>query len=162
MGTRVALVSCVKTKQKADAPARDLYTSALFRGMRRYAEQNADAWYILSAKHGLLGPREVVAYYEQTLNDMPVADRLAWAERVEQALLKVLQPRAEVIILAGKRYRENLVPFLEQHEFSVTVPMAGLAFGLQLRWLKEQLGPDRAGSDTAHASGCRQRRISCV
>jgi hypothetical protein len=133
VATRVVLVSCVKTKGKADAPARDLYTSPLFRGMRRYAERNTNAWYILSAKYGLLRPDEVVSYYEQTLKDLRKADRLAWAERVQQALLKLLPPGAEVVILAGNRYRENLVPYLEGHGFAVTVPMAGLGFGPRVR-----------------------------
>lgn len=148
MGTRVALVSCVKTKRKADSPARDLYTSPLFQGMRRYAERNADAWYILSAKYGLLHPDEVVAPYEQTLNAMRKADRLAWAERVQQALLKLLPPGAEVVILAGNRYRENLVPYLKGHGFAVAVPMTGLAFGQQLRWLKEHV------TEHSHESSC--------
>jgi hypothetical protein len=38
----VALVSCVKSKQTSPACAADLYTSALFRGLREYAEANAD------------------------------------------------------------------------------------------------------------------------
>ena len=54
---RVALVSCVKSRRPEPAPARDLYTSPLFRAMRRYAESHADAWYILSAKHGLVDRR---------------------------------------------------------------------------------------------------------
>ncbi len=107
--------------------------------MRRYAEQNADTWYILSAKYGLLRPDEVIRPYEQTLKDMPKADRLAWAERVQEALLRLLPPGAEVVFLAGIRYRENLVPFLERQGFTVKVPMAGLAFGPQLRWLKRQV-----------------------
>ena len=44
MGIRVALVSCVKSKQDSPAPAGDLYTSPLFRSFRRYAEANADVW----------------------------------------------------------------------------------------------------------------------
>ena len=36
--TRVALVCCVKLKRATPSPARDLYISALFRGMREYAE----------------------------------------------------------------------------------------------------------------------------
>ena len=141
MATRVVLVSCVKTKRKTDAQAQDLYTSQLFRGMRRYVERTADTWYILSAKYGLLRPDEVVAPYEQTLKTMRKADRLAWAERVQQALGKVLPTGAGLVILAGDRYGENLVPFLERHGFTVSVPMAGLAFGPQLRWLKEHV-PD--------------------
>jgi hypothetical protein len=106
--------------------------------MRRHAEHTADTWYILSAKYGLLCSDQVVATYEQTLNAMHKAERLASAERVQQSLLSLLSPRVEVAFLPEKRYRENVVPFLERYGFAVTVPMTGLPFGSQLRWLKEQ------------------------
>lgn len=138
MATRVVLVSCVKTKGPAPALARDLYTSPLFRGMRRYAERHAAAWYILSAKYGVVRPDEVIAPYEQTLKKMAKRDRAEWADRVQRALLDVLPPGATVVFLAGEWYREELIPFLEQRGFTVSVPMTGLAFGPQLRWLKEQ------------------------
>jgi hypothetical protein len=133
---RVALVSCVKSKRSSPAPAADLYTSALFRGLREYAEANADAWYILSAEHGLLRPDQVIAPYERTLNTMRKADRLAWAARVQRQLLEVLPSRAEVVVLAGERYREELVPFLREHGHAVNVPLEGLSFGRQLQRLK--------------------------
>lgn len=139
MPRRVALVSCVKTKRAYASPAQDLYTSTLFKGMRRYAELNADVWFILSAEHGVLQPNQVIEPYERTLNSMSVKDRLVWAERVKQQLLPLLQPNEQVIVLAGERYREYLLPFLRGSGFSVTVPMEGLKFGPQLRWLKEQL-----------------------
>jgi hypothetical protein len=113
--------------------------SQLFKGMRRYAEKVADAWYVLSAEHGVLRPEEVIAPYERTLNKMRKPDREAWAKRVQRRLLEVLPEGAEVIILAGMRYREGIVPFLEERGFDVTVPMKGMQFGPQLRWLKEQV-----------------------
>jgi hypothetical protein len=134
---RVALVSCVKSKQASPARAKDLYTSALFRGMRGFAEANADAWYILSAEHGLLGPNHVTAPYERTLNKMGKAARQEWAERVQSQLANVLPARAEVIILAGERYREGLVPFLERRGYEVSIPLEGLPFGRQLQRLKK-------------------------
>lgn len=137
MNNRIALVSCVRSKQASAAPAEDLYTSVLFRGLRRYAKTNAQAWYILSAEHGLLTPSRVIAPYERTLNTMRMADRLEWAARVQGQLLQVLPPRAEVILLAGQRYREKLVPFLRDRGFCVSVPLAGLSFGRQLQRLKE-------------------------
>jgi hypothetical protein len=88
MQTRVALVSCVKSKRDTAAAARDLYTSQLFIGRKRYAEQHADAWYILSAKYGVLHPEQVTHPYELTLKTMPKEDRLAWAERVQQQLIE--------------------------------------------------------------------------
>lgn len=113
----IALLSCVKTKRKSRSAAKDLYTSALFAGMRRYAEVNADAWYILSAKYHVLRPDKVVNPYEQTLHGMRLQDRVAWAKRVQSQLLELLPPSAEVVLLAGARYREHrigasLSPFL--------------------------------------------------
>lgn len=137
MANRVALVSCVKRKCGSAAPARDLYTSPLFRGLRRYAEMHADTWYILSAEYGVLHPDEVVEPYERTLNKMPKRDRQAWAEKVQQQLLARLPPDAEVILLAGQRYREDIEPFLRERGCSVSVPLQGLTFGKQLQWLKQ-------------------------
>jgi cytoplasmic iron level regulating protein YaaA (DUF328/UPF0246 family) len=133
---RVALVSCVKKKRASAAPASELYQSALFRGLRRYAELHADTWYVLSAEHGLLRPTEVIEPYERTLNKMKKADRIAWAERVQKQLLEVLPAGAEVIVLAGARYREDIEPFLRQRGFLVTVPLEGLRVGQQLQRLK--------------------------
>lgn len=137
MSTRIALVSCVKSKRSSPAAARDLYTSALFRAFREYAETHADTWYILSAQHGLLRPNQQIAPYERTLNKMKKAERNAWAEGVKGQLLQVLPPGAGVILLAGMRYREEIVPFLEKNGFSVSVPLEGLGFGKQLQRLNE-------------------------
>lgn len=53
MVENVILISCAKTKRNTPSAAKDLYQSDLFRSMRCYAEENADSWYILSAKHGV-------------------------------------------------------------------------------------------------------------
>ena len=136
MPTRVALVSCVKQKRDMPAPAGELYQSQLFRGLRRYAERHADRWFILSAEYGLLHPEQVVAPYERTLNAMPKRERIAWAQKVGQQLLEVLPGDAEVIMLAGLRYREELCKLLSIRGIPVTVPLEGLKIGEQLRQLK--------------------------
>jgi hypothetical protein len=75
---------------------------------------------------------------------MSKRDRVAWAERVQRQLLKLLPAGAAVVVLAGCRYREGVVPFLESHGFTVEVPMVGLKFGPQLRWLKKQMCDERS------------------
>ena len=137
MANCVALVSCVKRKRESAAPACDLYLSQLFRGLRHYAEKHADTWYILSAEHGVLHPMQVVEPYERTLNTMPKRERLAWAARVQQQLLEILPAGAEIILLAGLRYREDVEPFLRKRGFSVSVPFEGLTIGKQLQRLKQ-------------------------
>ena len=135
MPQRVALVSCVKSKLAAPTAAKDLYTSALFRGMRAYAEIVADAWYILSAEHGLLDPERTTAPYERTLNRMPAAERAAWAGTVKKRLEGILPIGADVVMLAGERYREHLIPFLKARGHRVEIPLEGLPLGRQLREL---------------------------
>ncbi|MEO7086693.1 MAG: DUF6884 domain-containing protein [Gemmatimonadaceae bacterium] len=133
---RIALVSCVKTKRTVASPAGDLYTSPLFVALRAYANANADAWYVLSAEHGLVAPTTIIDPYERTLNTMPKRDRTAWAERVRTQLLETLPTGATVLFLAGQRYREGLSEFLSAHGFSVQVPFIGLPLGKQLQRLK--------------------------
>lgn len=95
MTTRVALVSCVEAKRTSAAPARDLYTSPLFRALRAYAIEHADTWYILSAEYHLLRPEKIVAPYERTLNAMPKRDRRPRLRRTEcdRAPFERVEPR---------------------------------------------------------------------
>jgi len=146
---RIALVSCAKRKRDIGSPARDLYVSPLFRAQRRYAERVADQWYILSAKHGLLKPTQVIYPYDITLNQMTPDERRAWAKRVSRQLIKIVPRGARVIILAGRRYRDAVEPFLRACGTSVSVPLEGLAIGKQLRKLKQLTGQRQDSSKSA-------------
>ena len=132
----IALVSCGKRKLAVPAKARDLYVSHLFQAMRLYAETHSDRWYILSAKFGLLKPTQVVRPYDSTLQDMSASVRRTWAAAVSDDLRRILPPHARVLLLAGRRYRADLEPFLIAHDVPVRVPMRGLPTGKQLQWLK--------------------------
>lgn len=134
-GSSLILVSCVKSKLSCPAPARELYTSALFQKMRAYAENCGARWFILSALHGLVAPDAEIAPYELTLNNMGVDKRRAWGDKVFSSLLPHLKGIDRVVFLAGARYREFLTGPLEQRGVKVEVPMEGLAFGKQLSWL---------------------------
>jgi len=68
--------------------ARDLFLLELFRRYRAYAIADADRWYILSAKHGLLDPDQVIAPYECTLNAMSAQELRDSATRVQPQLQK--------------------------------------------------------------------------
>ena len=73
----------------------------------------------------------------RTLNKMGKADRLTWAECVQEQLDELIRLDAMVIILAGQRYREHLIPSLRSRRMEVVVPLEGLSIGKQLRRLKE-------------------------
>jgi hypothetical protein len=140
MTRKIALVACVSKKSPRPSPAQDLYISDWFRKASMYARRVASEWYILSAKYGLVSPDTTIEPYDETLNRMPAAARRTWARRVLKDLSQVLHPDDHVVILAGKRYRENLVIPIRRMGCSVEIPMEGLGIGKQLSWLKRQLG----------------------
>lgn len=131
----VYLISCASTKHATPAPARDLYVSELFRRARAYVETIGCLWFILSAKYGLVDPNEVIAPYEQTLNTMGVAERRKWAEKIQAQMDRRLPGAERIVVIAGKRYREFLMPYLHRRATKVEVPLEGLRIGEQLNWL---------------------------
>lgn len=135
---RIALVSCVAGKLARPSPAADLYISSWFLKARRVAETKYDHWFILSAEHGLVPPTKVIAPYERTLNTMKISDRRRWAEQVEKQMDEMLPHAEEVIVFAGERYREFLLPYLVQRHAAVSVPMKGMRIGQQLSWLDHE------------------------
>src|SRR5437868_1817333 len=108
----VALVACVKTKSDHAVPAKDLYSSPLFRMSRRYAESNADRWFILSAEHGLLDPKTITHPYDTTLNSMGAMDRRTWVNGVIAQMKAQDVSGRRLLILAGQVYRSGLMQFL--------------------------------------------------
>ena len=138
-GRRLFLVSCVKTKLRTRAPAKDLYISAWFRKARACVENTGCPWGILSAEYGLLEPDEEIRPYEKTLNAMPVAERRAWAYEVLESMDPFLVGIDTVVFFAGERYREFLEPGLREWGVAVSVPMLGLSQGRQLAWLDDCL-----------------------
>ena len=131
----IYLVSCVSQKRSAPAPAKDLYTSLWFQKARAYVERHSGPWFIVSAKHCLVHPEEVVAPYNVTLNAMLVAERRRWADKVLSQLEPHLRDVQSVTFLAGQRYREFLEAPLRRRGFAVAVPMQGLRIGEQVSWL---------------------------
>jgi hypothetical protein len=137
------LVSCVSQKRSTRSRARDLYTSAWFKKARAYVEHTGAAWLVLSAEYGLLDPDTDVDPYERTLNTMPIAERRAWARRVLAQLANRAGQVERVVLFAGERYREFLMPALAELGIMVEVPLAGLRIGEQLSWFGSHDGDHR-------------------
>ncbi|MBX7435453.1 hypothetical protein JDV09_25655 [Mycobacterium sp. Y57] len=143
-GADIVLVTCVKTKRDRPSPAKDLYTSALFRKQRAYAERSGVPWFILSAEHGLVAPDEWLAPYERYLPDMSKEFRSAWSAWVA-ARLEVLAGSLAgktIEIHAGSVYLDAVRPDLEALGATVTDPLRGLSMGQRLSWY------DAAGSES--------------
>lgn len=127
----IGLVSCSKSKLERAYPARDLYTaSPLFRKARAYCERHYDAWYILSAKYGLVHPDTVIAPYDVTLKHMPRAECRAWGQRVSAQLRQLGQHT--FYAHAGAEYLAYL------KGVTIVNVLGGFTLGQRLRWYNEQ------------------------
>ncbi len=132
----IALVGCVKQKLHQPAPARDMYTSTLFRFSKAYAEANSDKWYILSAKYGLVHPGQIINPYEETLNNKNRIERRDWARDVHRQLhdADAIHDYVSFLWLAGQVYQRDLSILLANYHQSD--PLRGLQIGKRLAWLK--------------------------
>ena len=113
--------------------------SDLFRKAYAYATKNYDLVAILSAKYGLLFPNDKIEPYDLTLNDMKSEQRKDWAERVFNQMKRRLrlQDFDKVFFHAGKKYRQHLVPKLEDSGVKCEIPLIHLGIGRQKAWYRE-------------------------
>jgi len=111
--------------------------SALFRKALGCVERHADQVYILSAKYGLVTLDQQLEPYEQTLKQMPIQERRAWAERVFQQIQARLGPDLSQFTFefhAGTEYRRHLAPLLTQAGARCTCPVEGLGIGERMNY----------------------------
>jgi Family of unknown function (DUF6884) len=133
----LVLISCVKSKLSHAAPARSLYVSTWFRGVRDFVETRGARWLLLSSYYGLVRPEAEIAPYDYSLNDLGVDERRAWANKVLEKLLPETAGCRRIVIFAGRRYREFLIQPLAEGGFSIETPLAHLNRGEQLAWLAQ-------------------------
>jgi hypothetical protein len=132
----VLLLACSKRKLEQPAPARDLYTSPLFRTAREHAERKGGPWFILSAEHGLVAPDEWLAPYDRYLRDTPPGYRGAWGHWVVERLDLLVGGLANrtVEIHAGSAYVDPIVEPLSAKGCRISLPLSGLAVGERQHW----------------------------
>lgn len=148
----IYLVGCGASKLDRPARARELYTGSLFVAARRYVELQAATWLILSAKHGVVDPRQRLEPYEQKLPKRG-EDLLYWAKGCASgALYKTSRwvdrergipdntpdPR-RFIFLCGVEYARPVAEWLTRFGYPSEQPLEGLQLGERLRWFKKRM-----------------------
>lgn len=135
----VGLVSCSKSKLDVAAPAWKLYSpSWVFRKSAEYVSRRCGVWHVLSAKHGVVDPDQVLEPYDVTLVGASKAVRNRWAARV----LKQLRDRyagktVTFVLMAGERYADALdgIEHADWIRATVEQPMRGMSTGARRKWL---------------------------
>lgn len=140
----IALVGCSGPKLKHAAPARQLYTSQLFRATLAFAEARHNVVYIISAKHELVALDQVIAPYDKTMADIAKEWRVIWGVRVWDSVQhRHIHADRQVFIYAGKDYARP-IQRAGLHRATFHEPLAKMQIGQRLQWLREQLAAMRA------------------
>lgn len=108
---RVGLIACCAQKLDEPAPARELYQSDLFRKAMTWIEKRVDEWGILSAKHGLVLPDQILEPYDLSLDELAAEERRKWEARVRKQLLEQWGDQVIYMVLAGCHYKRALYDF---------------------------------------------------
>jgi len=135
----LGLISCTKSKQDYLCKASEMYqASDLFRKAYSYATKNYDFVAILSAKYGLLFPNDEIEPYDLASNTMNSKQRKRWTEKVLRQMKARLSLHEfdKVFFHSGKKYREYLIPKLQDMGFQCVVPLRHLGIGEQMAWYK--------------------------
>src|SRR4051812_23919054 len=83
---RVVLIGSSGAMAAVPGPAAVVFESPGFARAREQAAASGAPWFVLSAKHGLLDPGDVVGPFDLQLGDQPLGYRTAWGEWVAAAL----------------------------------------------------------------------------
>lgn len=126
MSLTVVVIACSWYKNAVPSPARDLYFGSQFRAARRAALVTGHPWMILSAKHGLLRPDEMVDPYDAVMD--PTNPALIAKVRGQ------LQGWTDVVAFTPKPYADLLLRAAPPGT-RIKAPMAGLPIGEQRAYL---------------------------
>ncbi|WP_425538051.1 DUF6884 domain-containing protein [Myxococcus stipitatus] len=103
---RLALLSCSKSKRTRASRAHTLYTGPFFRAAFDVAAAFADELVILSARHHIVEPHQVLEPYDYSFADMRKPERVAWRTRCTTLLRHRFHSHAvECLFLGGEDYQ---------------------------------------------------------
>ncbi len=133
----LAIISCSKSKLAGPQRVRELYTGDTFKLAVKAAEVLAERWVVISARHGVLHPEDIIESYDESVMTKSRRQREQWGQHVSRQL-KLCMPTlqgSQVLSFVSALYQEFLD--LSGVGASFFCPLQGLAIGLQKKRLKE-------------------------
>ena len=149
---RLVLIGSSGATTVEPAPAALLFTSPGFARARDCAVRSGSPWFVISAKHGLLDPADVVGPYDGQIGDRSAGYRSAWGEWVVAQLAeRVRLSGVTVEVHGGVDFAQPLRSPLARHGAALELPLPGA-------W-EEPGGDDVPGAPAVKAALDRLRNL---
>ncbi|MEO1451703.1 MAG: DUF6884 domain-containing protein [Bacteroidota bacterium] len=134
--SRILLMCSANKKLAQPAPAKLLYRSALFQQGWAYALSfEAEAYYILSTRYGLVPAEREIAPYPETMSALTEVQLDEWAELIISDLAQLHALAQTEVILLGMRRFVN--PIAERLPYSQT-PLVGMSMPELMGFLRRK------------------------
>jgi hypothetical protein len=164
---RVVLVGSSGAVAETPGAAGGLFLSDGFARAREHAVHSRLPWFVLSARHGLLDPGDVVSPFGIQIDDQPAAYRSAWGEWVVVQLADRVQLDGVVVeVHGGVDFAQPLRQPLARRGAALEIPLPGTwrepraddesgnepPVKVALDRLRGLVGRRRSHGDSGHAS----------
>lgn len=116
----IFVIGCGRHKKKKPTPAKDLYTSDRFKRSKSIASNVGSSFFVLSAKHGLLQPDQLVEPYDVDICTLDAEIKSQWARKVLEALSD-LSNGAKIILLAENNYAHPLLLLASDLKYEIEI-----------------------------------------
>lgn len=144
--THHLLIGCGGLKLDRPAAACELYTGPLFRAARTHAEASGVPWAILSARHGLVMPADVIEPYDTRLlagagrwPRSPEIDRYRVGMQIARWLGASRPSFIEIHAGAAYvRWARLALDLALVHGVEIVAPLHGLQVGERLSWYRQR------------------------
>lgn len=141
MARKIGLVTASRHERGTICRALEQYDpSPIFRRARNYCLRAFGEWYIVSVRHHLLLPQQVIGPGERALLSLNADERARWAECVERDLTDRASRSAEPIVFvlyASQRCADVLMRAAPSLTFEL--PLSGMGLRERLHWYDERL-----------------------
>lgn len=129
---------CGRRKLRSAAPARLMYASPRFGRLRSIAEILAADYCVVSAKHGLLDPDQVIEPYDLDLVSLSAEARELWAREVLSQLAGRGGHRPFILLTTGAYLSELLAANCRREQpLTLFTPFAGLSEASEDEWIEQ-------------------------
>lgn len=141
----VHISTCCDNKGKNATAAKNLYTSARFKKIKKIIGD--DKWFILSSLYGVCEPDEILYPYDVSMTNFSLAEKRRWRDDVLSELKRLLPAGCKVIFWGGLMHRHTIVDGLKSRGHEVELPLMGLDIGMQLKKLNELVAQKEKGTE---------------
>jgi hypothetical protein len=158
---RVVLIASSGATSRQPHAAAELFESQGFAAARDHAVRSGHPWFVLSAKHGLLDPGDVVGPFDVQIGDQASGYRATWGEWVVAQLAARVQLQDVVVeVHGGVDFAQPLRTPLARRGAALDIALPNTWRGPETAWRPAPSGHPAQEAPARHGLGRLRELVS--